>query len=102
MNGTPFWMFFGIFFAVAIVAKTWIRAHYGISGPFDRRHGWSSDAENMAVPPMFQKLLEKAMKERDEEIGKLRERIEVLERIVTDGHKGSSLADEIERLRDKA
>jgi len=42
------------------------------------------------------------MAERDTEINKLRERIEVLEKIVTDNHKVSTLADEIERLRDKA
>lgn len=84
------------------VAIVWIRAHYGINGSLlGRKHGWGNQ-ENMQVPPMFQKLLEKAMAERDVEIQKLRERIEVLEKIVTDGHKGASLAEEIERLRDKA
>jgi len=80
------------------VMVTWVRAHYGYS----RKHGWGPNTENMAVPPMFQKLMEKAMAERDAEIQSLRERIEVLEKIVTDGHKSHSLADEIERLRDKA
>lgn len=81
------------------VAVTWIRAHYGLRGPWDR-HGWNEQSRNSHVPPMFQKLLEKAMAERDAEIAQLRERIEVLEKIATDGHKASSLADEIERLRD--
>lgn len=82
------------------VAVSWIRAHYGIAGPFGKRHGWKSDPENTHVPPMFHKLLEKAMAERDTEINNLRERIEVLEKIITDTHKSTSLADEIERLRD--
>jgi hypothetical protein len=84
------------------VTVTWIRAHYGIQSPWDRKHGWKENPANTHVPPMFQKLMEKAMAERDVEIHSLRERIEVLEKIVTDGHKTSSLADEIERLRDKA
>ncbi len=96
MFNTPF-----IIPVVAIlswVAVTWVRTHYGYS----KRHGWGPNSENMAVPPMFHKMLEKAMAERDTEIQQLRERIEVLEKIVTDGHKSHSLADEIERLRDKA
>jgi hypothetical protein len=63
------------------------------------KHGWRNNPENMQVPPMFHKLLEKAMSERDAEIQSLRERVEVLEKIVTDGHKSSALADEIEKLR---
>jgi hypothetical protein len=82
------------------VTVTWIRAHYGMPSPLSIKHGWRNNPENMAVPPMFQKLLEKAMAERDAEIQSLRERVEVLEKIVTDGHKSNSLADEIERLRD--
>lgn len=79
------------------VAVNWIRAHYGL--PSARKRGWDSNPQNMHVPPMFQKLLEKAMSERDTEIQALRERVEVLEKIVTDGHKSHSLADEIEKLR---
>lgn len=84
------------------VAVSWIRAHYGIGGPFSsNRHGWKPDPENTHIPPMFSKMLEKAMAERDAEIRSLRERVEVLEKIVTDGHKSATLADEIEQLRDK-
>ncbi len=61
--------------------------------------GWHERPRNAQVPPMFDKLLEKAMQERDAEIRALRERIEVLEKIVTDSHGASKLADEIERLR---
>ena len=62
--------------------------------------GWHHNPRNMHVPPMFEKMLEKAMEERDAEIASLRERIEVLEKIVTDSHASSSLASEIDRLRD--
>lgn len=62
--------------------------------------GWHDRPRNAHVPPMFEKMLEKAMQERDAEIKSLRERIEVLEKIVTDNHASSSLASEIDRLRD--
>jgi hypothetical protein len=61
--------------------------------------GWHERPRNSHVPPMFDKMLEKAMQERDAEIKSLRERVEVLEKIVTDNHGASKLADEIERLR---
>jgi len=63
-------------------------------------HGWHHKPRNMHVPPMFEKMLEKAMEERDAEIKNLRERIEVLEKIVTDSHASVSLASEIDKLRD--
>lgn len=42
--------------------------------------------------------------ERDEarsELADLRERVKVLERIATDGHRSNDLSDEIEKLRDR-
>ncbi|MDY6982356.1 MAG: hypothetical protein SV422_04660 [Pseudomonadota bacterium] len=63
-------------------------------------HGWHYNPRNTHVPPMFEKMLEKAMEDRDAEIAGLRERIEVLEKIVTDAHASTSLASEIDRLRD--
>ncbi|MEY4640828.1 MAG: hypothetical protein RLZZ227_822 [Pseudomonadota bacterium] len=62
--------------------------------------GWHSSPRNTHVPPMFEKMLEKAMEERDIEIQRLRERVEVLEKIVTDSHASVSLASEIDKLRD--
>jgi hypothetical protein len=62
--------------------------------------GWHHSPRNTNVPPMFEKMLEKAMEERDAEIRELRERVEVLEKIVTDNHASSSLANEIDKLRD--
>lgn len=85
---------------VAIVCwafVTMIKVRHGVG-----RHGWRHDPSNIETPPMFRKMFEKEMSDRDSEIQQLRERVEVLEKIVTDGHKSSSLADEIERLRDKA
>lgn len=64
-------------------------------------HGWHHSPRNTHVPPMFEKMLEKAMEERDTEIKGLRERIEVLEKIVTDSHASVSLASEIDQLRDR-
>lgn len=96
MYFTPFTV--GVVAILGWVAVTWIRAHYGVPGPF-RKSRWDHNQGNLHVPPMFQKLLDKAMSERDAEIHALRERVEVLEKIVTDGHKSTTLADEIERLR---
>ncbi|MES2626264.1 MAG: hypothetical protein V4628_13350 [Pseudomonadota bacterium] len=86
-------------FAFAWVCVTWIRAAYGIKGPF-AEGGWHKQ-RNMNVPPMFQKMMEKAMEDRDREVQDLKDRIAVLEKIVTDNHKSDSLAEEIERLRDR-
>jgi hypothetical protein len=62
------------------------KAHWGKNG-------------NLSVPPLFEKMFEKAASERDEKIRRLEDRIAVLEKIVTDNHGASKLADEIERLR---
>lgn len=88
-----------IAFAFAWVCVTWIRAAYGVQGPFSGA-GWHKQ-RNMDVPPMFQKMMEKAMAERDNEVEMLKDRVAVLEKIVTDNHQSNSLADEIERLRDR-
>jgi uncharacterized protein YlxP (DUF503 family) len=42
------------------------------------------------------------MAERDEEVRNLKERIIVLEKIVTESHQRHSLSDEIDRLRGQA
>ena len=50
---------------------------------------------------MFQKMTDKAMAERDEQIASLQERVQVLEQIVTNQHnqsKARTLADEIDKL----
>jgi len=59
---------------------------------------WGKDA-NQPVPPLFEKMFAKAVSERDDKIRKLEDRVAVLEKIVTDNHGASKLADEIEKLR---
>lgn len=63
-----------------------------------RSQQWGKDG-NAKVPPLFEKMFEKAASERDEKIRKLEDRVAVLEKIATDGHSASRLADEIEKLR---
>ncbi len=60
---------------------------------------WGKDS-NLQVPPMFEKLFAKNVAERDEKMRKMEERIQVLEKIVTDTHGSSKLAAEIDKLRD--
>lgn len=79
-----------VFFVCWAVVSIY-RAKQGLPGP-----DWSGTQKSS--PPMFKKLLEKAMAERDEELQKLKERIIVLEKIVTDSHKRHSLSDEIDNL----
>lgn len=79
---------------LAWVAISIVRIKHGAE------RGWHHNPRNTHVPPMFEKMLEKAMEERDAEIRGLRERIEVLEKIVTDSHASVSLASEIDKLRD--
>jgi hypothetical protein len=98
MFDTPYIIPVAFFVAWTVVSVA--RAKNGIGGPFSRA-GWHSNPENMEIPPMFQKLLDKAMAERDEEISELKERIQTLEKIVIDTHKSSRLSDEIEKLREK-
>ena len=61
---------------------------------------WSGNSTQ--VPPMFDKMLDRAMQQRDERHRRLRERIEVLEHIVTDSHKSHELVDAIEKLKDQS
>ncbi len=88
-----------IAFAFAWVCVTWIRAHYGIKGPFSGA-GWHKQ-RNVEVPPMFEKMMARAMEDRDAEVQALKERVVVLEKIITDNHSSNNLAEEIERLRDR-
>jgi hypothetical protein len=64
----------------------------------NRNAQWGKNG-NTSVPPLFEKMFEKAASERDDKIRKLEDRVAVLEKIVTDSHGASKLADEIERLR---
>lgn len=80
---------------VAIISHTVLSIMEGFTG--SKNAQWGKD--NQAVPPMFEKMFEKAASERDEKILRMEARIAVLEKIVTDNHGASSLADEIAALK---
>ena len=84
----PFF-FIGVF-AVSKIMNTWIRARHGY--PLDdRRRCADASADDVAGHVKY------ALKNRDETIAKLEERVRVLERIVTDDSK--RISDEIDALR---
>lgn len=101
MNDNEFWfsviMLVGVIFLIRMIT-TAVMA--GIRAAHDSRQYWGKNQHG--VPPMFQKMADKAMADRDQEITTLKERVEVLEKIVTDQHnqsKARELADEIDKLR---
>lgn len=97
MFDTPF-----IIPVVAIICWALVsiaQARHSQPRPFDE---CDENAEPVDAPPMFRKLLEKAMGERDAQVRDLKERIIVLEKIVTESHKSHSLSEEIEKLRDRS
>jgi hypothetical protein len=87
----PFWIpLFIAIFAFSKVMNTWIRARHGY--PLnDRGRCGDASADDVAGHVKF------ALRNRDETIAKLEERVRVLERIVTDDSK--RVADEIDALR---
>jgi hypothetical protein len=79
-------------FAFSRVMNTWIRARHGYPLDDRRRRGCSDpSADDVAGHVKY------ALKNRDETIAKLEERVRVLERIVTDDSK--RIANEIDALR---
>lgn len=62
----------------------------------DRWRGKSSE-----VPPLFDRMLDRAMQQRDERHRRLRERVDELERIATETHKTEELAREMATLKDR-
>lgn len=94
MGGSFWWQNFWIWFmglmTVGWICTTWIRARHGY--PVEDSFG------GMTPPPGHDANTPQALAERDRKIAELEERIRVLERIVTDTHKASSLREEIERL----
>lgn len=86
-----FWTAAVLIAAMISVVTIWTRRH-------DRELGITRDEDgNPVFPPQPQGKAEDA--EARAEIARLKQRIAVLERIVTD--RGHSLAEEIERLRDE-
>ena len=97
MFDTPFIIPVVAIICWALVSIVW--AKHGHPQPFGE---WDENGKPVHMPPMFRKLLEKAMAERDAQIQDLKERIIVLEKIVTESHKSHSLSEEIEKLRDRS
>jgi hypothetical protein len=71
------------------------RRHFGPFARFNPDHGESS-----ALPPRDQPVTGRE-RELESEVGELRDRIKVLERIATEEHQPQRLAAEIESLRDR-
>jgi|Laugresp1bdmlbsn_1035097.scaffolds.fasta_scaffold16931_2 hypothetical protein len=94
MFNTPF-----IIPVVAIICWAIIKMYKIKHGVSDASSDW--DNKNLHTPPMFNKMMGKAMAERDAEVQSLKERVIVLEKIITDTHKSHSLSEEIERLREQ-
>jgi hypothetical protein len=88
----PFWVPLLVIaaFAFSKIMNTWIRARHGY--PLnDRRRCGDASADDVAGH------VKHALRNRDETIAKLEERVRVLERIVTDDSK--RVAAEIDALR---
>ncbi|MEO0974677.1 MAG: hypothetical protein AAFX85_16430 [Pseudomonadota bacterium] len=88
MFDTPFIIPVVAIIAWAVVAV--VRAKQGITG---------SGSDGVSSPAV-KEMVESALAERDEQINRLRERVQVLETIVTDTHQSHRLAEEIERLKE--
>jgi hypothetical protein len=98
-------MFEGPFFIVAIVAictggwliNNWIRAKHGY--PLEDEWGGKTALTDGDYPEVDRKvtLLSSENEQLTSKVGRLEERIAVLERIATD--RGTRIADEIESLR---
>ena len=86
MFDTPFIVPVVAIIAWAVVAV--VRAKQGITA--------SGNAD--ASSPAVKQMIEQALGERDAQIDHLRERVQVLEKIVTDTHKSHHLSQEIEKL----
>lgn len=75
-----------------------VQARYGV-GPRGRRNNNRGDDDRRYMPPQDDGEAERLRGE----VRQLKDRIQVLERIVTDGdrNRGLALEEEIERLRDR-
>lgn len=67
-----------------------------IRSRYNAMSGFASDRQSDPVDAKSQREAEL-----EHEVEELRERIQILERIATDGRQAKQIADEIEQLRDK-
>lgn len=100
MNDNELWfsiiMMFGVLWFIKMIITG---VTTSIKAVHDNRQHWGKGPNG--VPPMFQKMADRAMADRDEVIEDLQDRVEVLEKIVTDQHnqsKARELAEEIDKL----
>lgn len=100
-------MWTAIVVIVAIVALANIKiARMHARGDYSRRHFGPfarfnpDDGEGTALPQRDQSVTGRE-RELESEVGELRDRIKVLERIATEEHQPQRLAAEIESLRDR-
>lgn len=103
MNDNEFWvtivlacMGFSFFGMVFHYTNEMIKNHH------KNKLQWGNDPDN--IPPMFEKMTDKVMEERDAELDDLKERVATLERLVTEHHhisESQKLANEIDNLQEK-
>jgi hypothetical protein len=91
---TQFWALFTICMTFGWVVTTWIRAKHGY--PVEDTFGGHVKPIKSIEIEGLKRQVEKDLAERDKTIADLRERIQVLEQIVTD--RDGRLNDELARL----
>lgn len=100
MNNNELWFSVIMMIGVLIFLKMiFTGVTTAIKAVYENRQHWGKNPNS--VPPMFQKMADRAMADRDEVIEDLQDRVEVLEKIVTDQHnqsKARELAEEIDKL----
>ena len=93
MNISGFFVPIAIFFSIAWVLNTWIRAKHG----YPLGDGAGGQIHKSPSPDAVADQVRQALQSRDATIAQLEERVRVLERIVTDDSR--RVSHEIEALR---
>ena len=89
-----FWTAIAVIVIVGAISSV-LRERYKAMG---RTSGNGSGTER---DPYREDALRQERDDAQSELASLRERVKVLERIATDGHRSNDLSDEIEKLRDR-
>lgn len=103
MNDNEFWFsmagMLGLFFLLWMLlnfVNQYIKQYH------KNKQYWGKSPDS--IPPMFEKMTDKVMEERDAELDDLKERVATLERLVTEHHhisESQKLANEIDNLQEK-
>ena len=103
MNENEFWMVIVLCgFGISFVGMIMHYVNEAVKNHHKYKQHWGKDPDG--IPPMFEKMADKVMEERDAELDDLKERVAILERLVTEQHhisESQKLADEIENLQHK-